>query len=76
MFTAFCLLTFALFKEKPRMIPSRLALTQQNLSQTSIFSDYGKMIKNRNFVLNLIVYIIMFGNYIVLGNCLTPLFED
>lgn len=34
------------------------------------------LLKIRNFVFNMITFIIVWGNYITLGNCLTPLFAD
>ena len=45
------------------------------LSQRGIGEDIAELLKNRNFVLNMSGFIIMWGSYVTLGNVLTPFFN-
>lgn len=74
--TFFCILLFLMFREKPAHPPSKLALTFRLLSTTGICEDMGTLLRNRNYMLTCITFVIMWGNYITLGNVLTPLFGD
>ena len=61
------------FKEKPAKPPSKLSLTFTLLAQRGILEDVATLTKNRNFILNMIVFQIMYGTYVALGNTITPL---
>lgn len=74
--TLTCILFIFLFREKPEMPPSKLALMFRKLAQTGIIEDIVTLSKNRDFMLNMTVFIIIWGSYTVLGNVLTPLFQD
>ena len=74
--TVFCVLLFLLFREKPAHPPSKLALTFRLLSQNGIWEDMGTLLRNKNYMLTCTTFIIMWGNYITLGNVLTPVFGD
>ena len=73
-YTVLCVLFIFLMREKPDHPPSKLSLTFRKLSQVGIREDMKTLFKNRNFVYNMLVFIIMWGSYITIGNCLTPLF--
>ena len=75
-FTVFVLLFIILFREKPETPPSKTALTFRLLSQTGIKEDIRTLSANRNFLLTATTFVIMWGNFIALGNTLTPIFND
>ena len=72
-FTVFSLLFLIFFKEKPEKPPSKLSLTFTLLAQRGILEDVVTLTKNRNFILNMVVFQIMYGTYVALGNTITPL---
>lgn len=61
-------------KEKPEKPPSKLSLTFKKLSQYGIIEDMKTLFRNRNFLFNMLSFVIVWGSYITLGNVLTPLF--
>jgi len=63
------------FREKPLTPPSKLAFTFLSLSQRGIIEDIRTLSKNRNFMLNMTVFIIVWGSYIAFGNILAPMFS-
>ena len=75
--TGLCLLLILLIREKPSTPPSKLALTfRENSKQGGLCKDLAKLCKNRNFILTTISFILMWGDFLTLGNVLTPLFGD
>ena len=62
------------FKEKPETPPSKLALVFRQLSQSGIRDDIRTILRNKNLVFNIITFMMLWGTYITLGNCLSPLF--
>lgn len=74
LFSLICILFVLFFREKPKAPPSKLSLIFRQLSQSGIREDIKTLSKNRNFVFNLVVFSCVWGNYITLGNVLTPLF--
>lgn len=63
-------------KEKPMTPPSKLALTFRQITQPGIREDLATLSRNPNFLLTGAAFTILWGNYITLGNVLTPLFKD
>ena len=55
------------------MAPSKLSLTFRKLSQFGIMEDMKTLFKNRNFLFNMLTFVIVWGDYITLANVLTPL---
>ena len=74
-YTTTCVLLLIFFREKPTEPPSKLSLTFKKLSQYGILEDMKTLIKNRNFLYCMLCFTIVWGSYITLGNCLTPMFS-
>lgn len=51
-----------------------MALVVRQLNKEGIWEDIGNLFKNRNFILNLVAFTFLWGNYITFRNELTPLF--
>ena len=75
-YTVTCILCIIFMREKPEHPPSKLSLTFRKLSQVGIREDMKTLFKNRNFVYNMFTFIIVWGSYITVGNCLTPFFAS
>lgn len=65
-----------LIREKPVTPPSKLALTFRQITQPGIREDMRTLSRNSNFLLTGAAFMIIWGNYITMGNVLTPLFRD
>ena len=46
------------------------------MPQRALCTDLGTILRNKNSVLNMSIFIIIWGGYITLGNVLTPLFDS
>jgi len=75
-FTVTVALLLILIREKPVDPPSKTALTFRVLSQTGIKEDIQTLSGIRNFKLIATAFVLMWGNFIGLGNQLTPLFSS
>ena len=64
------------FREKPDTPPSKSALVVRQLDSKGIWEDIGLLFKSRNFILNGVAFMLLWGNYITFRNVLTPLFAS
>ena len=46
------------------------------MPQRALCTDLGTILRNKNSVLNMSIFIMVWGGYITLGNVLTPLFDS
>ena len=71
--TAVCLLMLLLFREKPNEPPSAVAFVKQSRKKLGK-TMYKKLLGNRTYVGNGIIFTILWGTYTAIGNLLSPLF--
>lgn len=71
--TAVCLLMLLLFREKPSEPPSAVAFVKQSRKKLGK-TMYKKLLGNRTYVGNGIIFTILWGTYTAIGNLLSPLF--
>ena len=76
LYTVLCLLVLIFQRQKPDNPPSKLAIQTEKMPQRALCTDFGKILSNRDSVLNMSIFIIIWGGYITLGNVLTPLFDS
>ena len=69
--TCFCLLIF--FRERPKYPPSSVAFVKQSKKRLGMVM-YKKLMKNKTYLGNAVIFTILWGSYTAIGNLLSPLF--
>lgn len=75
-FSVFAVALIFLIKDKPLIPPSRLAQTFHQIVRPSLKNDLVTLSKNKNVLLTATAFMLLWGNFVALGNVLTPLFKD
>jgi len=68
----FCISLFLLVKEKPAHPPSRSALDKP--ADIKMGKEMATLLKNKNYVMVLLIFSILSGNFVTVANLLSPLF--
>jgi len=69
----FCISLFLLVKEKPAHPPSRSALDKP--VENKMCKELATLLKNKSYVMVLLIRAILAGNFVTVGNLLSPLFK-
>lgn len=64
------------FREKPPYPPSKMALTTTIISKGGVSKDFKVLAKNGGFVLVIINFTVLYGNFLLLGRIISAVFAD
>jgi len=71
--TVICALLFIFFKERPKHAPSSVAFVKQSRKRLG-WNMYKKLLSNKTYIGNAVIFTILWGSYTAIGNLLSPIF--
>ena len=71
--TVICVLLIIFFRERPKHAPSSVAFVKQSRKRLG-WTMYKKLLSNKMYIGNAVIFTILWGTYTAIGNLLSPLF--